>query len=111
MALIQCPECGNQVSSTAVSCPHCGAPIAGSQEAQAAGAALTTTQQTSKRLKLHYLGATAIFLVGIVWLFTGMSMQNENPGMEIDLGTPFIVTIAGLSWFLITKFRIWWHHK
>lgn len=24
MALIKCPECGNQVSDTARNCPHCG---------------------------------------------------------------------------------------
>ena len=28
MALIKCPECGNEVSSSAVSCPKCGYPIA-----------------------------------------------------------------------------------
>lgn len=28
MALITCPECGNQVSDKAAACPKCGAPIA-----------------------------------------------------------------------------------
>lgn len=28
MALIKCPECGNEVSSSAASCPKCGYPIA-----------------------------------------------------------------------------------
>ncbi len=27
MALINCPECGHQVSNTAKSCPNCGTPI------------------------------------------------------------------------------------
>jgi len=27
MALIKCPECGRDVSDSAVSCPHCGHPI------------------------------------------------------------------------------------
>ena len=27
MALINCPECGNQVSDKATNCPHCGNPI------------------------------------------------------------------------------------
>lgn len=27
MAIIQCPECGRDVSSKAISCPHCGNPI------------------------------------------------------------------------------------
>ena len=26
MSLINCPECGGQVSDTAAFCPHCGAP-------------------------------------------------------------------------------------
>lgn len=28
MALIKCPECGNQVSDKATACIHCGAPLA-----------------------------------------------------------------------------------
>lgn len=28
MVLIPCPECGNEVSTTAGACPRCGAPIA-----------------------------------------------------------------------------------
>ena len=27
MALIQCPECGKQISSNAVTCPNCGNPV------------------------------------------------------------------------------------
>ena len=27
MALIQCPECGRQVSDKARKCPHCGCPL------------------------------------------------------------------------------------
>lgn len=30
MALINCPECGNQVSDAAISCPHCGYGISSS---------------------------------------------------------------------------------
>lgn len=29
MALIQCPDCGKQISSQAASCPNCGCPIFG----------------------------------------------------------------------------------
>ena len=34
MALIQCPECGKEVSSSAKNCPNCGYPIEGCNEAQ-----------------------------------------------------------------------------
>lgn len=34
MALINCPECQRQVSDSAYSCPQCGYPISGRQEAK-----------------------------------------------------------------------------
>ena len=55
MALIACPDCPTLVSDRAPTCPKCGAPIAGRGEAVASGAALTTIQETSKRLKVRYL--------------------------------------------------------
>ena len=32
MALIECPECGRQVSSQAPACPHCGYPVTGTAQ-------------------------------------------------------------------------------
>ncbi len=29
MALVECPECGGQVSTLAAACPHCGFPVSG----------------------------------------------------------------------------------
>jgi hypothetical protein len=37
MSLITCPECKGKVASTAASCPHCGAPVAGRRAAQIQG--------------------------------------------------------------------------
>ena len=73
MALVKCPECGNQVSTAAPACPKCGAPIA----LQGIGAPLATIQQTSKQLivendvwkdnpsYLYYLGH---FIFGVLLL-------------------------------------------
>jgi uncharacterized paraquat-inducible protein A len=38
MALITCSECKGKVASTAASCPHCGAPVAGKRNTQIEGA-------------------------------------------------------------------------
>ena len=35
MALINCPECGQQVSDKAAICPHCGVAIAGNPDIKA----------------------------------------------------------------------------
>ncbi len=111
MALINCPECKNQVSDTAATCPNCGAPIKGASEAKAAGSNLTTTQSTSKRLKLHMLISSLIFLIGVTWFFVASQAAAENPGIDVNVAIPGWFIIVGAVWFLITRFRIWWHHK
>ena len=78
MALTQCPDCGKEVSTSAVACPNCGAPIAGASEAKAAGAQLTTTQATSKKIKTQQAISAIMFLVGMVWLI-GTSSRIRPP--------------------------------
>lgn len=67
MALISCPDCNTQVSDMAPACTKCGRPIgAAAKETVAAGAHLTTTQGTSKRLKAHILIAAVLFWGGLL---------------------------------------------
>lgn len=44
MALINCPECGQQVSNAAEACPHCGFPVARSLAQAAAPVPPATTE-------------------------------------------------------------------
>lgn len=108
MALIKCPECNNQVSSTAASCPKCGAPIAGST---GAGTPLTTTQLTSKRLKTQVIFSSLIFWVGLIWLIFAIVAASQGNASDSAPAVPGIITFIGAVWGIITKIRIWWHHK
>ena len=107
MALINCPECNNQVSDTATACPHCGAPVG--SESHAAGAALVTTQETSKKLKLHIILSLIFFWIGI----TGSIVVAKSQSTEYPINTSFFFWLLGIgiTWYLYTKFKIWWHHK
>lgn len=103
MALIKCPECKKQVSSTAASCPQCGAPIAGSV---GAGTPLVTTQLTSKRLKTQIALSALMFCIGAIWAFVGANVdENASPSP-----VAIIISIVGIIWFIVTRIRIWWHH-
>jgi hypothetical protein len=102
MALIKCAECGGQVSSQAFACPHCGAPV---PDDQGAAKSLTTIQETSKRLKVHILFSALLFWGGIIVAFG----QSADPTASFNPG-PLMITI-GLFWYIITKARVWWHHK
>ena len=106
MALINCKECNHSVSSTAATCPNCGAPVATANETRAAGQQITTMQETSKKFKLHYLACMAVIVIGIVW---GIG-SAQNPDSEPS-GIPVLMVTVGFIWYLVTRFRVWWHHK
>lgn len=102
MALINCPDCEQQVSENAPACPKCGSPIAGVKEAAGSGVAqLTTTQGTSKTIKMHTMLASLLVIGGFGLIFTGnQDMYGLAGGM---------LTI-GIVWYLVARFKKWWHH-
>lgn len=110
MALISCAECSNQVSNTAAACPHCGAPIAEAAGSRAAGAPLTTTQETSKRLKVHILISAFMIWGGLGWSVVKiMATTDGTPSSPSAVAS--LMFMVGFVWYLTTKIRIWWHHK
>ena len=109
MALRECFECGNSVSTKAISCPHCGAPVSGARESRAAGAPLTTVQETSKKFKLHTLLALTAFFGAIGWMVVlSAQVGGADPG---EFTRPIWLLVAGVVWYAITRVRIWWHHR
>ena len=113
MALIKCSECGREVSDKAESCPQCGAPIASALETEAAGIKLRTIQQTSKRLKMQILISAALFWGGIVWMIVVASSASRAgvPPSRVATVIATLMILAGLVWYVVTKLRVWWHHK
>ena len=72
MALIKCPECGNDVSDKATTCPHCGNPINKGEEqiicCPACGSSdIFTTQQGFSGLK----AAAGVVTVGAIGALVG----------------------------------------
>lgn len=100
MALINCPDCNAEVSDRASSCIKCGAPIASAKEVSAVGTKLTTTQSTSKQLKLESLLAAGLTLIG---LFITLRTDGVSP-------FGIFVLLVGFIWFAVIRIRIWWHH-
>jgi len=69
---------------------------------------LVTTQLTAKRFKIQIILSLLAFLIGIIWFFASFDGEGENPSPS---SVALILSVVGIGWFLITKFRIWWHHK
>ena len=98
MALISCPECYKNVSTLAVSCPNCGAPISKAKETKA------TIQATRKELKLHTLLSILVICISFVWIVVAVQ-ADKNPFIAA------FIFFGGIVWYLVTRFYIWWHHK
>lgn len=96
MALISCPECGQQVSTAAPSCPHCGvvlsAAVSGSAPGVvfAPGAAPSAPEQTlwegSPSLALAYGKILGIILKAIILIVAGY--------LIIGFGLPAIIGLS-----------------
>lgn len=105
MALINCSECNHEVSDKAEACPKCGAPIANARESVAAGTQIKTIQETSKKFKLQTLISVFLFIIGVVWVMAVANAPQSNPTI------PGLLIFIGLIWYIVNRFRIWWHHK
>lgn len=106
MALVTCHECGKDVSSQAASCIHCGAPMG---ESRAVKAPLQTIQETSKDLKKYIIVAAILFWGGLLTTCSLASGAGEPSHGVIVAAT--MATMGGFILWLVTRIRIWWHHK
>ena len=106
MALIQCPECGAEVSTMAESCPKCAYPIADCGTTQAHGGRVQTVEQTSKRYKLHFIYAGSLIIIGVIAVFLVALFSGDSSKM----GFAVLSVAIGFVWYAITRFNAWWHH-
>lgn len=65
----------------------------------------TTTQGTSKVLKLQILVASILFWGGLFTFISGVG--NTTP----PHAAAFPAMFFGFLWYVLTKLRIWWNHS
>lgn len=92
MALVNCPDCGKEVSEKAPTCPSCGGPIANTTEAPKKGDHIPYTDQevavmlSKKRKTSHLLHLVlSVLTVGfwvIIWVIVGLNNAIENGRMD-----------------------------
>ena len=106
MALIKCSKCNHKVLDTADACPKCGLPISGVRETDVADTKIKTVQETSTKYKLHTLISVFLIIIGVVWAF----VINNNPQIgSSDISG--LLMLIGFGWYIVTRFRIWWHNR
>lgn len=106
MAIINCDECGRDVSDKAAQCVGCGAPI----ETNGSNRGVQTIQRTSKVYKAQLLIAGFLFLAGVAMMIAtgtvGVYLHGPAAGVTLPPG----VAIIGLIWFVCAWLAAWWNH-
>lgn len=74
MALIKCHECGSDVSTEAIACPKCGAPVKAPATETSAPKSEFTRPMKPWEVIVALVGAAAI-----IWWFSSPSKSNGSP--------------------------------
>lgn len=96
MALMNCPECGGQVSDKATACPHCGAPITTTSLAP------DSKTPPPQVVKVERTGA-AWEGTGFVLIVLGMFIGIGGAGGTKTLG--WLLALVGFIVFIIGRFK------
>jgi uncharacterized membrane protein YesL len=102
MALIACPECRNQVSDKAVSCPTCGVAIAPQ-----------TVELTSKKFKKRQLIFGILLVVGASLVFNGAAsgQSSDSVTAKIVIGIGLFMSMVAAEGLVVASIQKWWHHE
>lgn len=71
MALINCPECGKEISDKAKTCPNCGVEIAKEIKVRAR-VDTNGNEQTIYECKTHWIAMVAPVIIGLLFLVMGI---------------------------------------
>jgi hypothetical protein len=92
MTLINCPECGNEVSDQAGSCPDCGYPMTNNENTE------TNNSGFSFFGCLGWIGVfVLVCIVGLIIRDLVLAL-SDNPGVASIIGLGFILVTLGLVW-------------
>ncbi len=99
-ALINCPDCGRQISRLAPSCPGCGRPT---------GKQAVTIEQTAKRWKAIMIVGGIVAIGGAITAAVAWNHMISSVGYEATwIG--ILICIAGLAIVMIGQALAWWYH-
>jgi hypothetical protein len=106
MALKICEDCEKEISSIAISCPHCGRPNANE--------GIVTIEKTQKKYKrwdllgilLAVPGGLYVFLFGV----THSAFPNPKPIFVLFFLIALVLGVVGIGIGIASGIGRWYHH-
>lgn len=81
MALIKCPECGNDVSDKAVKCPKCGYPLKPNNEKFK----MVNISTFRHHKKFLVVASSLIVIIGLIVVLASLAMKNHIDVKELSI--------------------------
>lgn len=106
MALIECPDCGSEVSERAPACPKCGGPIVERRNENPTG--VQTIQATSKAWKAVQAVGIVLALGGVTTC-AGIAQDPDASGHAVSLSSGAVM--VGFIVFIVGRIGAWWNHE
>lgn len=94
MALINCPECGKEVSDMATACPNCGMPINKNNASNEVQKVEVTNQDYSSGKKTGLIIVVIGVILLIAWVVRGAVTPGFSDGMDKLLQYGGFITVA-----------------
>lgn len=97
MALIECPECGEQVSTLAAACPHCGFPMSGTAP-EAGRRSRGPSRWTDPGFWVIVIGLAAVIAVSILLLRQAARQEESDTTAPANTSQAVMFLPAGEGW-------------
>lgn len=85
MALIQCSECGKQVSERAAACPHCGAPLAAATAPSPPQPSPVHRATRRKTSPLAWVALAVLVVVGLGYFLVPVFSKQRLPPLPVEV--------------------------
>lgn len=128
MALIECPECGREVSDKAPTCPGCGAPISAQEDSEVMERepGMEYEQEVDEewlrgeqeymaftdRVARHRVMSVLLFFAGLT---LGMGMKawvgQDGDSRALVYYVADLMVYAGIIWLVFNEGRNLWFHR
>lgn len=97
MALVECAECGKEISDKAAACPHCGAPVASAEPKR--GGYYDDLPQHKPTQLVKSAKSRGIYI--ILGLFFGLLGVHNFYAGRLGVGVAQLLVTCILGWFVV----------
>ncbi len=79
MALINCPECGKEISDKSEKCIYCGFPLNNSKESETSGNTVQESKQKNNKIKIYVLvGILVAFIAVVIGILVAKKIDQDK---------------------------------